>query len=203
MKPNRIFYKEKAVNLPNKLTLARVAAVPFYVIFMLRNDIPLNFFWALIIFIGASLTDMIDGKIARKRGLVTDLGKFLDPLADKILVSSALICFVDLQWTYSFMVIIIIGREFIVSALRLVAAGNRDHTVIAAGIWGKLKTAATMASVCVISIMHILTENISVLNQDMPVIIISNVLMGICTLLTVISGGIYLKEYRHLFTKSK
>lgn len=191
------------MNLPNKLTIARVIAVPFYVVFMLRNDIPLNYLWALIIFIGASLTDMIDGKIARKRGLVTDLGKFLDPLADKILVSSALICFVDLQWTFSFFVILIIGREFIVSALRLVAAGNRDHVVIAAGIWGKLKTAFTMGAICVISGLYIFTENINLLGDSFPVNIVSNILMAICTVLTVISGVIYLKEYWHLFTKSK
>ena len=191
------------MNLPNKLTLARVIAVPFYVVFMLRNDIPLNYLWALIIFIGASLTDMIDGKIARKRGLVTDFGKFLDPLADKILVSSALICFVDLQWTFSFFVIIIIAREFIVSGLRLLAAGNRDHVVIAAGIWGKLKTAFTMGSIGVISGLYIFTENINLLGEGFPVNIVSNILMAICTVLTVISGCIYLKEYWYLFTKSK
>ena len=112
------------MNLPNKLTIARTFAVPFYVVFMIVTDIPLNYLWALIIFIAASATDMIDGKIARKRGLVTNLGKFLDPLADKILVSSALICMVELKWTYSFLVIIIIAREFMVSALRLAAAGG-------------------------------------------------------------------------------
>lgn len=191
------------MNLPNKLTLARVIAVPFYVMFMLRNDIPLNYLWALVIFILASLTDLIDGKVARKKGLVTDLGKFLDPLADKVLVGSALICMVDLQWTYSFMVIIIIAREFIVSGLRLVAAGNRDHVVIAAGIWGKLKTAATMGSIGIITGMYIFTENFALLPADFPVRIISDILMGICTVLTVISGGIYLKNYWYLFTKSK
>ena len=111
------------MNLPNKLTIARTIAVPFYVVFMIVTDIPFNYLWALIIFIAASITDMIDGKIARKRGLVTNLGKFLDPLADKILVSSALICMVELKWTYSFLVIIIVAREFMVSALRLAAAG--------------------------------------------------------------------------------
>lgn len=191
------------MNLPNKLTLARVIAVPFYVVFMLRNDIPLNYLWALVIFILASLTDLIDGKVARKKGLVTDLGKFLDPLADKILVGSALICMADLQWTYSFMVIIIIAREFIVSGLRLVAAGNREHVVIAAGIWGKLKTAATMGSIGIITGMYIFTVNFALLPADFPVRIISDILMGICTVLTVISGGIYLKNYWYLFTKSK
>ncbi len=191
------------MNLPNKLTLARVIAVPFYVIFMLRNDIPLNYLWALVIFVLASFTDMIDGKVARKKGLVTDLGKFLDPLADKVLVGSALICMADLHWTYSFMVIIIIAREFIVSGLRLVAAGNRDHVVIAAGIWGKLKTAATMGSIGIITGMYIFTVNFALLPADFPVRMISDILMGICTVLTVISGGIYLKNYWYLFTKSK
>lgn len=191
------------MNLPNKLTLARVLAVPFYVVFMLRDDIPLNYLWALIIFILASLTDMLDGKLARKMGLVTDLGKFLDPLADKILVCSALICIADMHWCYSFMVIIIIGREFVVSGLRLVAAGNRDHVVIAAGIWGKLKTAATMGAICIITAFYIFTENISLLPEELPIRLISDLLMAVCTLLTVISGGIYLKNYWHLFTKSK
>lgn len=191
------------MNLPNKLTLARVLAVPVYVVFMLRNDIPLNFLWAFVVFILASLTDMVDGKIARKRGLVTDLGKFLDPLADKILVSSALICFADLQWCFSFMVIIIICREFIVSGLRLVAAGNNDHVVIAAGSLGKMKTASTMVSIGVITSMHILTDNFNVLPEGFPISIIANILMGICTLLTVISGGDYLRKYWHLFTKTK
>ncbi len=191
------------MNLPNKLTLARVLAVPVYVVFMLRNDIPLNFLWAFLIFILASLTDMADGKIARKRGLVTDLGKFLDPLADKILVSSALICFADLQWCFSFMVIIIICREFIVSGLRLVAAGNNDHVVIAAGALGKMKTASTMVSIGVITSMYILAENFNVLPVGFPINVIANILMGICTLLTVISGGDYLRKYWHLFTKTK
>lgn len=191
------------MNLPNKLTIARVIAVPFYVVFMLRNDIPFNYLWALIIFIGASLTDMIDGKIARKRGLVTDLGKFLDPLADKILVTSALVCLVDLQWCFSFFVIIIIGREFIVSALRLVAAGDKDHVVIAAGIWGKLKTAFTMGAIILITLLYIFTENIALLGEGFPINIVANILMAICTVLTVVSGGIYLKDYWHLFTKSK
>lgn len=191
------------MNLPNKLTLARVIAVPLYVVFMLRNDIPYNYLWALTIFILASLTDLIDGKIARKRGLVTDLGKFLDPLADKILVSSALICMVDLHWTYSFMVVIIIAREFIVSGLRLVAAGNKEHVVIAAGIWGKLKTAATMGTIGLVTGMYIFSVNFDLLPADFPIRLSTDILMGICTLLTVISGAVYIKNYWHLFTKTR
>ncbi len=191
------------MNLPNKLTVARVFAVPVYVVFMLLNNIPLNYLWALIVFILASLTDMIDGKIARKRGLVTDLGKFLDPLADKVLVSSALICMVDLQWTYSFLVIIIICREFIVSALRLAAAGSSRHIVVAAGIWGKLKTAFTMVSICLITGMYIFTVNFSLLPSQFPVRIVSDILMIISTVLTAISGGIYIKDYWHLVVNTK
>lgn len=191
------------MNLPNKLTIARTVAVPFYVVFMIVTDIPLNYLWALVIFIAASITDMADGKIARKRGLVTNLGKFLDPLADKILVSSALICMVELKWTYSFLVIIIIAREFIVSALRLVAAGNKDHIVIAAGIWGKIKTAFTMVSICLITGMHIFTENINILGDSFPVGILSDVLMVISTILTIISGVGYVSSYWKLLMEGE
>lgn len=191
------------MNLPNKLTIARAFAVPFYVVFMIVTDIPLNYLWALIIFIAASVTDMIDGKIARKRGLVTNLGKFLDPLADKILVSSALICMVELKWTYSFLVIIIIAREFMVSALRLAAAGGEEHTVIAAGPWGKVKTAVTMASISVITAMHIFTENIVVWGENFPVVAISDVLMVLSTLLTIISGIFYVAGYWRVLTEEK
>lgn len=191
------------MNLPNKLTVARTIAVPFYVVFMIVTDIPFNYLWALLIFIAASITDMADGKIARKRNLVTNLGKFLDPLADKILVSSALICMVELKWTYSFLVIIIITREFIVSALRLVAAGNKDHIVIAAGIWGKVKTAFTMVSICLITGMHIFTENINILGDGFPVGILSDVLMVISTILTIISGVGYVASYWKLLMEGE
>ena len=186
------------MNLPNKLTVARVIAVPFYVAFMLISGVPYNYLWALILFGAASLTDMIDGKIARKNNLITDLGKFLDPLADKVLVSAALICMVELGWTASYLVIIIICREFIVSALRLAAASSNDRTVIAAGIWGKLKTAFTMIAICVITVLHILLDNFGLLNEAFPVGIISDILMWICTILTIISGVVYIVSYRHL-----
>ena len=98
------------MNLANKLTLARVVMVPFFVAFMLIEEIPFNYLWAVLIFIAASLTDMADGKIARKYNMITDFGKFLDPLADKVLVISALICMVELGWTYSWVVAIIVAR---------------------------------------------------------------------------------------------
>ncbi len=131
------------MNLPNKLTILRVIMIPFFVIFMIF-DIPEGYSkWiALAIFIVASFTDMFDGKIARKYGLVTNFGKFMDPLADKLLVCSALICLVANGALAEWMAIIIVSREFIISGLRLVASDN--GVVIAASYWGKFKTVFQM-----------------------------------------------------------
>ncbi|MGN1107093.1 MAG: CDP-diacylglycerol--glycerol-3-phosphate 3-phosphatidyltransferase, partial [Huintestinicola sp.] len=126
------------MNLPNKLTVARVVLVPFFIFFLLTDIVPLSPMWALVVFALASITDALDGHIARSRNLVTNFGKFLDPLADKVLVISALVCFVDMGLAGAVPVIIIIAREFMVSGLRLVTAG--EGGVVAAGIWGKLKT---------------------------------------------------------------
>ena len=131
------------MNLPNKLTVLRVIMVPFFVLFML-TDIggPANKWITLVIFCVASLTDMLDGKIARARNLVTNFGKFMDPLADKLLVCSALIALVDFDKVAAWIVIIIIAREFIISGFRLIAADN--GVVIAASYWGKFKTTFQM-----------------------------------------------------------
>ena len=128
------------MNLPNKLTTLRMVMVPFFVFFLLWQHGENYTFRmiALALFIIASLTDLADGKIARKYNLVTDFGKFLDPLADKLLVCSALICLIDLGQIPAWMVVIIIGREFIISGFRLVASDN--GVVIAASYWGKWKT---------------------------------------------------------------
>ena len=128
------------MNLPNKLTLLRVILIPFFLLFM-YIDFPFHYAVALVIFAAASITDALDGKIARKRGLVTNFGKFLDPLADKVLVIAALTVFVDLNDVNmgAIPLIIITAREFMVSGLRLLAADS--GVVGAAGIWGKLKTA--------------------------------------------------------------
>ena len=134
------------MNLPNKLTVLRVIMVPFFVFFML-TDVggPANKWIALVLFCVASLTDMLDGKIARARNLVTNFGKFMDPLADKLLVCSAMICMIPLGKLQAWFVIIIIAREFIISGFRLVAADN--GIVIAASYWGKFKTTFQMISV--------------------------------------------------------
>lgn len=134
------------MNLPNKLTLLRIILVPVFVV-VLYLGFPYNNLVALAIFILASLTDLLDGKIARKYHLVTDFGKFMDPIADKLLVTAALLVFVDWHRMPAWVAIVVIAREFIVSALRLVAASN--GRVIAAGWSGKVKTASTMVCICV------------------------------------------------------
>ena len=137
------------MNLPNKLTVLRVIMIPFFVFFMLTDFAGAASNWiALAIFIIASLTDLLDGKIARKYNLVTNFGKFMDPLADKLLVCAAMICLVEMGKLASWMVIIIISREFIISGFRLIAADN--GVVIAASYWGKFKTVFQMAMIIVL-----------------------------------------------------
>lgn len=135
------------MNLPNKLTLLRCFMIPFFVFFLLAEGGENRTFRmiALVLFIAASLTDLLDGKIARKYNLVTNFGKFMDPLADKLLVCSALICLIELQQLPAWMVTIIIAREFIISGFRLVASDN--GVVIAASYWGKFKTTFQMLAV--------------------------------------------------------
>lgn len=130
------------MNLPNKLTILRLIFIPFYVFFLLTSFFKLSSLVAALIFGLASLTDLADGKIARARNLVTDFGKFADPLADKILVMSAMVCFVALGRMPAWVCIIILAREFAVSGLRLIVAGK--GVVLAAGRWGKYKTAFQM-----------------------------------------------------------
>nr|WP_330362043.1 CDP-diacylglycerol--glycerol-3-phosphate 3-phosphatidyltransferase [Pseudobutyrivibrio ruminis] len=139
----------KEMNLPNKLTLFRVVLIPFFVLFLLINPASQALrIIADLIFIVASLTDMLDGKIARKYNLVTNFGKFMDPLADKLLVCSAMICLIATGQLYAWVVIIIVAREFIISGFRLIAAEN--GIVIAANIFGKLKTVSQMIMIIIL-----------------------------------------------------
>ena len=134
------------MNLPNKLTTFRVILIPFFVLFLLTDVTAFDKWIALFLFIIASLTDLLDGHIARKYNLVTNFGKFMDPLADKLLVCSALICLVALARIPAWIVIVIIAREFIISGFRLVASDN--GVVIAASYWGKFKTTFQMVMIC-------------------------------------------------------
>lgn len=191
------------MNLPNKLTVMRVVMVPFFVAFMLIGAIPYNYLWALLVFAAASITDMLDGKIARKYNLITNFGKFLDPLADKILVASALICFVQMGWCSAWVTALILAREFVVSGVRLVAASSDKKVVIAAGMLGKMKTAMTMVAICVIIFMWILVQFGAITPEGFPIQIISDILMYIAAALTVASGVQYLYDYREFIDPTK
>lgn len=188
------------MNLPNKLTVARVVLVPFFIFFLLTDIVPYSSLIALIVFILASITDALDGHIARSRGLITNFGKFLDPLADKVLVISALVCFVEMGLAGAVPVIIIIAREFMVSGLRLVTAG--EGVVVAAGIWGKLKTAFTMAAIVAI-LFFAAVFGADPAAYDTWLVAVEQILIWISTALTVISGAIYLNGYKDYINTDK
>ena len=177
------------MNLPNKLTIFRVILIPFFIIALLVPGIPAGNWIALAIFIVASLTDLLDGKIARKYNLVTNFGKFMDPLADKLLVCSALICLVELSRIPSWMVVIIIAREFTISGFRLIAADN--GVVIAASYWGKFKTTFQMIAVC------LMIANIPVLS------LLTTVITWIAVILTGVSLVDYLVKNKDVMKETK
>ena len=191
------------MNLPNKLTVARILLVPFFVTALLI-DFPLNNLAALALFGAASITDLLDGKIARKQGLITDFGKFADPLADKILVISALLCFVQLGLCDCVAVIIVLFREFTVTSIRLIAASKGK--VIAANIWGKVKTVTQMVAIICVLVMQIVLD-IGALGVALPCCLrcifywTGEGLIWVSTLFTVISGIIYVKQNKHFISE--
>ena len=194
------------MNLPNKLTVGRIALVPLFVATLLI-DFPFNNVVALIIFIAASLTDLFDGKIARKCNLVTDFGKFADPLADKILVLAALLCFVQNGLCDCIAVIIVLFREFAVTSIRLIAASKGQ--VVAANIWGKVKTVTQMIAVIVILIFQSILDFLvnTALTVDIYFTlentfqIAGMVLIWISTIFAIISGVIYILQNRHFISE--
>ena len=180
------------MNLPNKLTIMRVILIPFFVFFLLSPYFPAyGNYIAVAIFIVASLTDMLDGKIARKYNLVTNFGKFMDPLADKLLVCSAMICLIELDRLAAWIVIVIIAREFIISGFRLVASAN--GVVIAASYWGKFKTTFQMLMVIVL-----------ILDIQMPFFqILGTVLTYVALILTVVSLIDYIVKNKDVLKDQK
>lgn len=163
------------MNLPNKLTIVRIIMIPFFVFFLLTDFVAGSKWIATVLFCAASITDFLDGHIARKYNLVTNFGKFMDPLADKLLVCSALICLIALDRIPAWIVIVIISREFIISGFRLIAADN--GVVIAASYWGKFKTASQMVTVI------LLVLNI----QNTVFTVLGTVFIYISLVLTVVS----------------
>jgi len=191
------------MNLPNKLTVLRILLVPFFVAALLI-DFPLNDLAALALFGAASLTDMFDGKIARKRGLVTDFGKFADPLADKILVISALLCFVQLGLCDCVAVIIVLFREFAVTSIRLIAAAKGK--VIAANMWGKVKTVSQIVAIVCVLVMQTVLDLGSLgvpLPAALPPVfsVIGEVLIWISTVFAIISGAVYVAQNRQFISE--
>ena len=177
------------MNTPNKLTVARMIMVPFLVVFLLTGwGGEANSYISLILFVAASITDWFDGYLARKNHLVTNFGKFMDPLADKLLVCSAMICMIELGRLPAWFVIIIIGREFIISGFRLIAAEN--GIVIAANYWGKFKTVSQMIMI----ILLILHFDLSVF------VILEQIFIWLSLALTVISLMTYIWQNRSVLS---
>lgn len=193
-----------AVNIPNQITIARMLLIPFFLIFLLapidfgviqigREQLPMTHAIAALIFIIASTTDWVDGYYARKYGLVTNLGKFLDPLADKLLVSAALIALVQLGLAPAWIVIVIISREFAVTGLRLVLAGEGE--VVAANMLGKIKTWTQ-----IVAIAALLLHNIPFSLLSIP---FADISLWIALVFTIWSGWDYFAKNKHAFRHSK
>ena len=192
------------MNLPNKLTVARIIATPFFMFFMLW-EFKYNYLVALILFVLASLTDWLDGKIARKYNLITDFGKFLDPIADKMLTTAALIGFAYKQVGFgiAWIMFIVLFREFLIASLRMVAASSSKAKVVAANIWGKAKTVSQM-----VAIIYVLAaEQVKVLVDNATVTkvldISGDVLLWVSAVLCIISGVIYVIDNKEFVNTSK
>lgn len=178
------------MNLPNKLTVLRIILVPFFVFFLLADFVPHRYLFALLIFCAASYTDHLDGKIARRDHLITNFGKLMDPLADKILVVSALICLVKLDLASTVCVLLIMIREFAITSIRLLAV--EQGRVIAANNWGKAKTVSQMVAIIAILLMQYIGTYVPEALPGMT--LAGQVLIVIATFFTVVSGVIYIKD---------
>lgn len=196
------------MNLPNKLTVLRIILIPFLAAALLA-DFPCHYLAALFIFIAASITDMLDGKIARKKNMVTNFGKFSDPLADKILVSAVLLCFVQRGLCDCVLVIVVLFREFGVMSVRLLAAAQGK--VVAANMWGKVKTVSQMIAVILIFVLQFALELMTM--GAIPVsasglalhesifLITGQAALWISTVFCIISGAVYFYDNRQFINQ--
>ena len=176
------------MNLPNKLTLARIIMVPFFIAAFILGYYPVS----LVLFCAASITDYFDGKIARERNLITNFGKIMDPLADKILVYSALCLFIEADLIKAWMLILILAREFIIAGMRTVAAS--EGRVLAAGMSGKIKTVLQMFAV----IAYLLA--LSVPSAEKTIMLIANIIFWAALIMTVYSGCEYVLKNKDIFS---
>ena len=195
------------MNLANKLTIFRIILVPIMAIIPYLNlqgdfmGLPLTYFWMLLIFIVASITDKLDGYIARSRNQVTTFGKFLDPLADKILVLTAMVLLVELGKIPAWIPVIVLAREFLVSGYRLIAV-EKGGQVIAASIWGKLKTVTQMLAIILImfdrnNFWDCFRGGLN--GVDFAINLVATILLLISLVATIFSGSDYMKNGKELF----
>lgn len=199
------------MNTPNKLTLLRIVLVPFFVLFLLLPQIPHHYLLAGIVFAIAAITDHFDGRLARKHNQITDFGKFADPLADKILVMAAFLCFVQDGLLSAVAVIIMLFREFMVTSVRLVAVEHKK--VIAANLWGKAKTVSQIFSIILVIVLQYIGELMKMgfipvsaeaaASANWWFLIIGEAAVWISVALTVISGAIYLWDNREFVKNAK
>ncbi len=194
------------LNTPNKLTIARILITPIYLALILWESLPHRFLIATLVYSIAAITDAIDGKLARKNNQITNFGKLLDPIADKILTTSALLAFMQMGLCNIWIVMIVLTREFTVASIRMIAAA--DGVVIPANIWGKLKTVSQMTFTIVIMLLgevySILAAYNPVLYGKVPALaLISNILLWITAVLTVVSGVIYVIDSKKVIDYTK
>ena len=196
------------LNTPNKLTIARMIITPVFLAVLLWESLPHRFLVATIIYSIAAITDAIDGKLARKNNQITNFGKLLDPIADKVLTTSALLAFMVMDLCNIWIVMIVLTREFAVASIRMIAAAN--GVVIPANFWGKLKTVSQMTFTIVIMLLgevqDLLQTNAADFAATLPdnlLSLISNGLLWITAILTVISGAIYIKDSKNVIDYTK
>lgn len=194
------------LNTPNILTIARVFITPIFLAVILMENLPHRFLIACVIFSVASITDAIDGHLARKHNQITNFGKFLDPIADKILTTSALLAFMSMGLCNIWIVMLVLTREFAIASVRMIAAAG--GVVIPANIWGKIKTVSQMVFTILIMLLGEVWEIVANTNNDLfaklpDLALVSNGLLWITAVLTVISGVIYLNDSKKIidFTK--
>lgn len=189
------------LNTPNRLTLLRIILTPVFLLIFINPSIKYHYLIALIIYVIASLTDFLDGYIARKRGIVTNFGKFTDPLADKMLTTSAFIGLMQMGYCNIWVLFLILFREFGVSSIRLVASSQ--GVVIPANMWGKVKTAFMMVSTPLLMLLISMKEDFGLLSASFPLHTVAGVLLWTCAVLTVISGVTYVFEGAKVIDFSK
>ncbi len=194
------------LNVPNILTIARIFITPIFLVVILMENLPHRFLIACVIFSIASITDAVDGHLARKHNQITNFGKFLDPIADKILTTSALLAFMSMGLCNIWIVMLVLTREFAIASVRMIAAAG--GVVIPANIWGKIKTVSQMVFTILIMLLGEVWEIVANTNNDLfaklpDLALVSNGLLWITAVLTVISGVIYLNDSKKIidFTK--